>query len=296
MENKDELYYLSRVDLAYKFNHEFINNYKEKDYKKEDYDKLLSIQKNFNDNIYSSEVPVELYLNSIMCLDKVKKTNFDDIDSLSRIDIQNKFNFEFEEKFYSSNYSKENWNRITQIKNNFNENISNSIMYLELYKNTIDNLEKIPVLSKKGKNAPYVSKNLYDYTSEELQEKFNKEFDEKYQPFHYTEENWEKILEIYKQFNGNILQTGFPLTLFTDSRYKLSQVEKIAKEDTFSQKMVSKLDDIAHAIGKGVSVTYSTVKFAFRILVLNVSSVIITLFIHLILGTFIYSIKSVPFS
>ena len=283
--DNDKLYELSRLELQSLFNHEFNEKYQEDKYSVRDWQKINNIYKNFNDNLFNSNSPVDLYMNSIKNLESIAVLS-NNIRELSREDLMKKFNNDFEINYLPINYTPENWARLTQIKYNFNQNILNTILPFELYENSVNNLASVKI----KKAEANFDKTLYDLSSEELQEKLNYEFNEKYKEFHYTEENWLKILEIYRKFNENINVTGFPLRLYSDTRYELSQVETRIKKESTGDKVASKLGDIANSIGKGISTTYKTVKFAFRVLVLNIASVIITIFAHLILGTFIYSI------
>ena len=59
------------------------------------------------------------------------------------------------------------------------------------------------------------------------------------------------IFWIYRKFNENINVTGFPLRLYSDTRYELSQVETRIKKESTGDKVASKLGDIANSIGIG---------------------------------------------
>ena len=286
MENNKNIKSCSRSEIFEIFNSVFKNNFKEEDYSYLDWEKILKIRKNFCENIFNTNIPVEFYETSIANLMKINKTDLNNINSLSKKDVIKKFMIDFEKKYYPQNYSTDNWELIIQIRDAFLVEVENTSLYINLYHEYVNKLSNVEI----NKRKKIVKKNLYDLSSEELQIKFNDEFEEKYRSFSYTDEKWEEILSIYSTFNENINQTGFPLQLYSDSRYKLTQVEPIVKKETIGTKMASKIEDIAKFIGKVVSKTYNTVKFVFRIPLLNLSAVIITTFAHLILGTFIYSI------
>lgn len=135
-----------------------------------------------------------------------------------------------------------------------------------------------------------MNRNLYDLTNEELKEKLNNEFNENYNSYNYSEENWKLLNEILEQFNNSVLETSFALALFNETRYKLSQVEKLKKEPSMAEVIVDKFLNAFSIIGKGVATVFNTISFVFSIFALTFASVVITLFIHLLLGTFIYAI------
>lgn len=132
-------------------------------------------------------------------------------------------------------------------------------------------------------------KNLYDLSNEELKEKLNQDFIIKYSSVNYTTENWELMVSILDEFNKSILETGFPLALFNETRYKLSQVESLVKTKK-ADVIFDKIWGVVEKIGKFTKTVYDSIKFAFSIFALSFASVVLTMFIHLILGTFIYSI------
>ena len=134
------------------------------------------------------------------------------------------------------------------------------------------------------------NKNLYDYTSEELKEKFLNDFEKKYSKYDYSKESWEEILKIKEEFEETILQTSFPLALYNDAKYKLAEIKSNKKEKMNADVVVDAVLNALTKIGKSIVFVYDAVKFVFSILGLTIASVIITIFIHLILGTFIYSI------
>ena len=244
MENKN-LHELSRLELQNLFNHEFKEKYKEENYNVSNWVTINLIYENFNSNLFNSNSPVELYKNSIKYLEEIPFIS-NNIRDLTREDLIKKFNNDFEKKYFPINYTNENWARITQIKYNFNKNIYNSILPYELYENSVNNLSSIKVKKKEIS----VNRTLYDLTSEELQEKLNDEFNENYKAIHYTEDNWLKILEIYNKFNDYINVTGFPLRLYSDTRYELAQVETIVKRSS-EEKVASIIGDVANTIAKG---------------------------------------------
>lgn len=134
------------------------------------------------------------------------------------------------------------------------------------------------------------NKNLYDYTSEELKTKFLNDFEKKYSKYDYSEDSWNEILTIKENFEENILQTSFPLALYNDTKYKLAQIQTNKKDKLNADVVFDKVFDVLSKVGKSISFVYDAIKFIFSIFGLTVASVIITIFIHLILGTFIYAI------
>lgn len=135
-----------------------------------------------------------------------------------------------------------------------------------------------------------INKNLYDYTSEELKNKLNNDFNEVYYKAKYTDENWNKILLILDEFNNRILETSFPLALYNETKFKLASVESIRKEPSRSEVILDNIWKTISKIGKSIYTFFDSIKFVFSILGLTIATVIITSFIHLLLGTFIYSI------
>lgn len=134
------------------------------------------------------------------------------------------------------------------------------------------------------------NKNLYDYTSEELKEKLLKDFDKQYSKYDYSEELWKEILKIKLEFEENILQTNFPLALYNDTKYKLAQIKSIKKDKTNADVVLDTVLNVLTKVGKSIAFAYDSIKFVFSIFGLTAASVIITIFLHLILGTFIYAI------
>ena len=134
------------------------------------------------------------------------------------------------------------------------------------------------------------NKNLYDYSSEELKNKLNKDFEKEYSKYDYTEENWNKMLEILDEFNGNVLQTSFPLALYNETKFKFAQIKTEKKDKLNADVVIDNVLDFLTKVGKGIVFVYDSIKFAFSIFGLTIASVIITIFLHLILGTFIYAI------
>lgn len=134
------------------------------------------------------------------------------------------------------------------------------------------------------------NKNLYDYTSEELKEKLNNDFKMTYIKARYTDENWVKLINLLDEFNSTILQTNFPLSLYNETKYKLSAVESIKKEPSKAEIIFDNIWNTISKISKSVYNFFNSIKFVFSIFGLTVATVIITSFIHLLLGTFIYAI------
>lgn len=135
-----------------------------------------------------------------------------------------------------------------------------------------------------------VTKNLYDYTSEELKEKLLNDFDKDYSKYDYSEENWNEILKIKEEFEENILSTGFPLALYNETKYKFAQIKSNKKPKLNADVVVDNVLNALSKVGGVVVSVYDSIKFAFAIFGLTVASDIITIFLHLILGTFIYAI------
>jgi len=134
------------------------------------------------------------------------------------------------------------------------------------------------------------NKNLYDYTSLELKEKLLKDFEKEYSKYDYTNDNWEKILSILEYFEENILQTGFPLALYNETKFKLAEVKSGKKPKMNADVVVEGVLNALAKVGKAIASIYDSIKFIFAIFGLSIASVVITIFIHLILGTFIYAI------
>ena len=277
----------SRLELSEMFDREFKNNFKKENFSELIWNKILFIYNEFNENLYKTDKPYKLYCDSLSNLnDFLPENNEQDLYSNSRDELKEIFIKKFNNTYFAFNYSEENWNKILSLYDEFINEINSSIFPVELYQNIIMKLDTVT----RKKEESYKNKLLYDYTAEEFKERFNKEFRDKYIEYNYTEENWEKVIELYNSFNEDILSTGYPFNLFTDTRYKLSQIESKFKNESIGKQVASKLGDIAATIAKGIKTGYNTVKFTFRILALNFASVAITMFIHLILGTFIYSI------
>jgi len=282
----------SRLELSEKFKNEFTSKYFEENYTKDNWEKLIQIYDKFMDEIFKTNSPAKLYCEYLLKLEKIElinieETSKEDLYNLSREELKDKFIKAFN-NYNPTDYNKVNWDKILSIKEDFENNINSAIFPVELYYKTIDDINSI---SKKVEES-YRDKLLYDYTAEEFKDRFNKEFNSKYIEYNYTDENWQKIIQIYEDFNNNILSTGYPFNLFTDSRFKLAQVEAkfVEKELSVGVQVASKLGDIAKYLGKSIKNIYNAIKFTFRIFALNFAATIITIFIHLILGTFIYSI------
>lgn len=140
------------------------------------------------------------------------------------------------------------------------------------------------------------NKNLYDYTSEELKNKLLSDFEKQYSKYDYSEESWNEILKIKDDFLDNILQTSFPLSLYNDTKYKLAQVKTNKKDKLNADVVVDTVLNVLSKVGKSIAFVYDSIKFAFSIFGLTAASVIITIFIHLILGTFVYAILPKSFT
>ena len=277
----------TRLELSEMFDREFKSKYKKENFSEFIWDKILFIYKEFNDNLYKTNEPYKLYCDCLSNLSNfMPKNDEEDLYKYSRDELKEIFINKFNNTYFAFNYSEDNWNIILSLYDDFINEINSSIFPVELYQNIIINLDKVT----RKKEESYKNKLLYDYTAEEFKERFNKEFREKYIEYNYTEENWKKVMELYDSFNEDILSTGYPFNLFTDTRFKLSQIEAKFKNEPVGKQVASKLGDIAVTIAKGIKNGYNTVKFTFRILAINFASVAITIFMHLILGTFIYSI------
>lgn len=133
------------------------------------------------------------------------------------------------------------------------------------------------------------SKNLYDFSNEELKIKLNNDFSKDYSKVYYSEENWQSLNDILDDFNNNIMVTNFPLSLYNDTKYKLSQIPNIKKESS-SNKIIDDIFNVIGKIGTSIKKAYNSSKFIFSILGLTIVSIVLGVFIHLILGTFIYTI------
>lgn len=133
-------------------------------------------------------------------------------------------------------------------------------------------------------------KSLYDYSNLELKEKLQNDFEERYSKLNYTPENWEIMNSILEQFNEEILQTNFPYALYNETSRKLGAVESIKKDVSPAVKIFDNILKGLSKVGRGIAIVYKSIKFVFSIFAITFASVIITEFLHLIAGTFIYAI------
>lgn len=133
-------------------------------------------------------------------------------------------------------------------------------------------------------------KNLYDYTSDELLEKMKEDFEKDYSKYNYTEENWEELNNIVNEFYELIKQTSYPFALYNETKFKLAHIPSTKKEKSSADKIFDGIVLVFRKIGNAISIAWNTIKFVFSIFALTFSSVAITIFIHLILGIFIYGI------
>ncbi len=134
------------------------------------------------------------------------------------------------------------------------------------------------------------NKNLYDYTSQELKDKMAHDFDKEYDKYYYKEEQWNELLKIIDEFNSTILETGFPHALFTETKYKLSQVPSIKKAPSSAEVIFDNIVSVITKVGKSIYFVFDTIKFVFSILGLTFASFAITMFLYLLTGSFIYGI------
>lgn len=135
-----------------------------------------------------------------------------------------------------------------------------------------------------------MNKTIYELSNEELVERFNNEFTKKYYPCIYSEENWLKVKKIYEEAIENMINTNFALSIYNDAFYKLSQIEKKAEHYESSKKIIDNIKETLSYVGNGFVNIYNKTKFLFSIPALTIGSFVLTTFIHLIIGFFIYTI------
>lgn len=135
-----------------------------------------------------------------------------------------------------------------------------------------------------------MNKTIYELSNEELIERFNSEFNKKYYPSIYSEENWLKVQEIYEEAKTKMIDTNFALSIYNDAFYKLSQIEKKTEHYESSKKIMANIKETLSYMGNGFVNIYNKTKFLFSIPALTIGSFILTTFIHLIIGLFIYTI------
>lgn len=139
-------------------------------------------------------------------------------------------------------------------------------------------------------------KNLYDFSNEELKEKFNKDFIKTYSKVYYNDDNWELMNKIVNDFNDNILNTNFPLALYNETKYKLAQIPSTKKEQALSQKILDNIINVFGKVGNSISTFFSSTSFIFSILGLTVVSIVASLLINLLFINFLYSILPSAFT
>lgn len=145
------------------------------------------------------------------------------------------------------------------------------------------------ILKRGKKENMEKEKNTYDLTPEELQEKFMNYFNQKYSKFSYTEDDWNQIQELVNKFNEEILTTNFPLALYNETNYKISQFKKTNEEST-AHKIFTNIIGTLGKVGRAIGTFFNSIKFVFSILGLTIASVAITMFVHLLIGNFLYPI------
>ncbi len=134
------------------------------------------------------------------------------------------------------------------------------------------------------------NRNLYDLSSKELKEKLNEEFKILYSKINYSDDNWNKLLKLMDDFNSEISQTSFPLSLYNETKYQMNKIELIGRKNSRSEIFVNNVLNALEKVAKAIGFAYNSIKFVFSIFALTIASVIITFFLHLIFGTFIYGI------
>lgn len=139
-------------------------------------------------------------------------------------------------------------------------------------------------------------KNLYDFSNEELKEKFNNDFNKKYSKVYYDDESWKLINEIIDEFNNNIMSSNYPLSLYNESKYKLSKVLSLKKEQSSSNKIWDNIVNVFSTVGNTISNLFSSINFMFSILGLTIVSIVGALCINLLLGNILYSILPSSFT
>lgn len=133
------------------------------------------------------------------------------------------------------------------------------------------------------------NKTLLELNNEELLEKFNKEFNDKYLESNYTEENWKKLNEIFLNAKEKLQDTNFAISIYNEAMYNMSKVESKKKTKSGSV-FLNSLASFFTKVGSGIAAVYKSISFIFSIPALTFSSIVLTLFIHLFLGIFLYAI------
>lgn len=134
-----------------------------------------------------------------------------------------------------------------------------------------------------------IEKTIFDLSNEELLEKFNNEFKSKYLESNYSEENWKKLNDIYNEAKLKLEQTNFAISTYNEAMYNLSLVESKKKEKAGTH-FLNSLGVFFTKVGSGIATVYKSISFIFSIPALTFSSIVLTLFIHLFLGIFLYAI------
>lgn len=133
------------------------------------------------------------------------------------------------------------------------------------------------------------TKNIFDLSNEELQQKFIAEFNENYKKEDYDDENWKEILNVFENTKTKLLETNFALSTYHEALHNLTIIKK-KKDNSFSKIFLNSLATFFSKVGHGVSTVYKSISFIFSIPALTFSSIVLTLFIHLFLGIFLYAI------
>ncbi len=135
-----------------------------------------------------------------------------------------------------------------------------------------------------------MSKTIHELSNEELIERFDKEFSKKYYASKYSEENWLLVQEIYDDAKEKMKDSSFALSIYNDAFYKMGQIEFKKERYESSNRIMDNIKDTLSKVGEGFVNVYDKTKFLFSIPALTIASFILTSFIHLILGIFIYTI------
>ena len=121
------------------------------------------------------------------------------------------------------------------------------------------------------------TKNLFELSNEELQQKFITDFNDNYKKEDYDDESWEEVLKVFENTKLKLLETNFAISIYHEALHNLAVIKK-KKNNSFSK------------VGHCISSVYKSISFVFSIPALTFSSIILTLFIHLFLGIFLYTI------
>lgn len=133
------------------------------------------------------------------------------------------------------------------------------------------------------------TKNLFELSNEELQQKFITDFNDNYKKEDYDDESWEEVLKVFENTKLKLLETNFAISIYHEALHNLAVIKK-KRNNSFSKVFINSLTNFFSKVGHCISSVYKSISFVFSIPALTFSSIILTLFIHLFLGIFLYTI------